>query len=170
MSFNNKEYLKSLYKERNTMLRNRLGGVCVKCGSSKDLEFDHIDPQTKLFNVASNAQIEFSRLLKEVDKCQLLCRSCHRDKTNSELQHQKMIDLVFTCLNCLGNFTVKVSKGRSRKYCSRKCQNQHKYNANWPSDEDLVDLVKTNTMVRVGQICGVSCNAVRKRLRSRNLI
>jgi hypothetical protein len=45
------------------------------------LEFHHIDPETKLFDVsigiAHFKQITLQQLLEEVDKCILLCKRCH---------------------------------------------------------------------------------------------
>ena len=61
-----------------------LGGKCVKCESTKNLQFDHINPKTKLFEINQKLRYKFEYLLKEVTKCQLLCISCHTGKTNRE--------------------------------------------------------------------------------------
>jgi len=63
-----------------------LGGKCVVCGKedADDLEFDHIDPATKSFNIASNWSRSWGDLQKELAKCQLLCTKCHDDKTLRE--------------------------------------------------------------------------------------
>jgi hypothetical protein len=56
------------------------GGRCVDCGYNRCIaafEFHHRDPATKEFSLA-----EFSgsleRLLREAEKCDLVCASCHR--------------------------------------------------------------------------------------------
>lgn len=67
--------------ERKGVARYLLGGVCVSCGSTKRLEFDHIDPSTKLFNISECAGRPMQVFLDEVAKCQLLCSSCHTDKS-----------------------------------------------------------------------------------------
>ncbi|NGX08832.1 hypothetical protein UI24_16625 [Mycobacteroides franklinii] len=59
------------------------GKVCVKCGSSSDLELDHIDPRLKISN--SIWTWSWERILAEVAKCQVLCEGCHRVKTRSQL-------------------------------------------------------------------------------------
>lgn len=62
-----------------------LGGKCVRCGSVEDLEFDHIDPSTKISTIgklASTASEE--KLWTEVAKCQLLCKACHKEKSKQE--------------------------------------------------------------------------------------
>ncbi len=60
-------------------------GPCKECGSSESLEVDHIDPKTKEFNPKNI----WSRTKKirdlELEKCQVLCKKCHRRKSNIEL-------------------------------------------------------------------------------------
>jgi hypothetical protein len=58
------------------------GGKCVKCGSVERLEFDHINPATKIeHRIWSWSK---PRLEAELAKCQLLCQSCHIEKTKAE--------------------------------------------------------------------------------------
>jgi 5-methylcytosine-specific restriction endonuclease McrA len=57
-----------------------LGGRCVRCGSTEDLEFDHIDPTTKWFPVGAGMSRAWDVLVEEALKCQLLCPPCHREK------------------------------------------------------------------------------------------
>lgn len=56
------------------------GGKCERCGYDKclrALEFHHIDPNEKDFQVS--AFKNYSRLKKEVEKCMLLCANCHAE-------------------------------------------------------------------------------------------
>ena len=53
---------------------------CVKCGTDEDLEWDHIDPKTKLFKVSGYSRA-MKDLLAEAKKCQRLCKPCHIEKT-----------------------------------------------------------------------------------------
>lgn len=62
----------------------RLGGVCVVCGTEKDLEFDHIDPDTKLYTIGEIMLHARSKVEAEVDKCQLLCKEHHLEKSMRE--------------------------------------------------------------------------------------
>jgi len=79
---NPKEYYKNRYHKRKAMCLERLGGICKNCGTTDNLEFDHIDPSTKEFTLAEGFMgISFERLSKELKKCQLLCHKCHMDKT-----------------------------------------------------------------------------------------
>jgi hypothetical protein len=60
-----------------------LGGKCSVegCNATEDLEFDHIDPETKAFNLASNWSRSWDDIVKELNKCQLLCSTHHLEKT-----------------------------------------------------------------------------------------
>ena len=66
------------------ILIEKLGGKCVECGCTEALEFDHIDPSTKSFNIAAGYTKPKEVLLAEVAKCQLLCNKCHIEKTKKD--------------------------------------------------------------------------------------
>lgn len=65
-------------------------GPCANCGSHERLEIDHVDRSTKspklirrggTANVFSWSQ---ARRDEELSKCQVLCKSCHLEKTRLE--------------------------------------------------------------------------------------
>lgn len=58
-----------------------LGGLCVNCGSNKNLHFDHKDPKDKEIPVSRYLNRKEEFVMKELDKCQLLCQPCHKQKT-----------------------------------------------------------------------------------------
>jgi hypothetical protein len=63
-------------------LRIAFGNKCVKCGATKDLHFDHIDPATKVAAVGELATSNgFKRCYEEALKCQLICKPCHIQKS-----------------------------------------------------------------------------------------
>lgn len=63
-----------------------LGGACTVCSTQVALEFDHIDESTKAFSISSNwGMADREALQQEIDKCQLLCKKHHRQKTVSFL-------------------------------------------------------------------------------------
>lgn len=65
------------------------GGKCEKCGYNKcitALEFHHINPEEKEFNIDGRSSFEKSK--KEVDKCILVCANCHRE-IHYEIQLEK---------------------------------------------------------------------------------
>jgi hypothetical protein len=70
--------------ERKVYLINLLGGCCAKCGYNKNIaafEFHHNDPSKKEGQLdmrkLSNSSMEW--IMKEVEKCQLLCSNCHKE-------------------------------------------------------------------------------------------
>jgi len=69
--------------------RNRLfavkykNGKCIRCGYSKcihALDFHHRDPSEKDAEWGTMRNWSKERLIKEIDKCDLLCCRCHREK------------------------------------------------------------------------------------------
>jgi len=61
------------------------GGGCEECGYNKNitaLEFHHKDSNMKEFSLNTRilSNSKWSNILKEVDKCDLLCSNCHREK------------------------------------------------------------------------------------------
>jgi 5-methylcytosine-specific restriction endonuclease McrA len=82
MPQSNNEYHLNRYHERMKAGRDLLGGKCVQCGSTENLEFDHIDPATKSFGLADGwGRADF---FEELKKCQLLCHDCHKQKSDEE--------------------------------------------------------------------------------------
>lgn len=69
------------YKRRRAKIIAYLGGKCVRCGSTSELEIDHKDHTKKAFDISKNFAIAWTRLVPELDKCQLLCNAHHLDKT-----------------------------------------------------------------------------------------
>lgn len=54
-------------------------GPCKQCGSSFELEVDHIDPKDKVTHRIWSWSKE--RRLEELKKCQVLCQKCHAQKS-----------------------------------------------------------------------------------------
>ena len=79
---------------RKEFLVKHLGGKCVLCGYDKcvkALHFHHIEPSSKKFTVSGNHCRNMVDLLKEVEKCCLLCANCHTE-----------VEAGFTSLACIG--------------------------------------------------------------------
>ena len=89
------------YKKKEYLLEN-VGRVCVSCGSTKNIEFDHIMPrtssekekQTKLRTGNTSGNIIWNKrpssmswecIKKEITDLQPLCNDCHRKKSNAQL-------------------------------------------------------------------------------------
>ena len=68
--------------KRRKYFESLLGGQCVNCNSTKNLEFDHVIPEDKSYNLATSCmEYAVETILPELQKCQLLCRPCHFQKT-----------------------------------------------------------------------------------------
>lgn len=57
---------------------------CLDCGVKYApwvMDFDHRNPEEKLFNISAKAHYSISKLTREMTKCDLVCANCHRDRT-----------------------------------------------------------------------------------------
>jgi hypothetical protein len=46
------------------------------------MEFDHLDSETKEFNVSAGVTCaSYERLIAEIAKCDVVCANCHRRRT-----------------------------------------------------------------------------------------
>jgi len=75
------ETIRNLKYEKKSQLIEMLGGKCVGCGITEDLQFDHIDRKNKSFTIGKCLGYSLERLIPEAQKCQLLCKTCHQVKT-----------------------------------------------------------------------------------------
>ena len=59
-----------------------LGGSCILCGYSRcmaALEFHHVNPASKLYEIGKRPSLSLEKQKPELDKCVLLCANCHRE-------------------------------------------------------------------------------------------
>jgi hypothetical protein len=83
---NKYEYLQKNRKRRLSirMLVNSLKAnkKCLLCPESHPacLDFHHEDRKSKLFNISNGKDRSVESILKEVEKCILICSNCHRKK------------------------------------------------------------------------------------------
>ncbi|OHD23806.1 MAG: hypothetical protein A2Y38_17095 [Spirochaetes bacterium GWB1_59_5] len=76
-----RKYMNARLVKRRAMCVELLGGKCARCTSINILEFDHIDPKTKSFNIGGAlSSMAWELLEPELKKCQLLCKRCHQKK------------------------------------------------------------------------------------------
>ena len=108
---------------------------CAECGSKEHLEFDHINPEEKKFNVGACLSHGRDKLIPELKKCQLLCRKCHKEKSSGEgsftkgwTNQQRLVHgSAWTykhhkcrCVICVSAHGPKVSKHGPRKHGERR--------------------------------------------------
>ena len=76
-------------RERKIRLVRSRGSCCESCGYAKNfaaLEFHHLDPLDKAFNLdlRSLSNRRWSSIVAEEKKCALLCSNCHKELHNPE--------------------------------------------------------------------------------------
>lgn len=82
-----RDYMKSRRKARRAKFIDLLGGKCVSCGATENLQFDHSDAKKKEFDLNAIKDSNEGTILKELKKCVLLCGDCHLDKTKTNKEH-----------------------------------------------------------------------------------
>lgn len=93
MSYQNILRDKRKYADKRRLeIRSLLNGLkdrpCVDCKQKYDpcvMDFDHLDPSLKEENI-NILKHRFSRekLLKEIEKCEVVCANCHRLRTKNQ--------------------------------------------------------------------------------------
>ena len=78
------DYMGRRYRERRANAIAKLGGQCVECGTTENLQIDHIDPATKSFDLGHLWSVSIERYENELTKCQLLCEPHHIEKSRRE--------------------------------------------------------------------------------------
>ena len=76
---------KIIQKNRINLFEFLKSNPCVDCGEIDPivLEFDHIDPKTKIENISTlmTQGFKWSVIKEEIDKCEIRCANCHKRKT-----------------------------------------------------------------------------------------
>lgn len=83
-----------MYHRRRQEAIAYLGGCCASCSATGKLEFDHVVPKDKGFEINLNMRAAFGKLKAELDKCQLLCKNCHRRKHRSSPLTREMVGAI----------------------------------------------------------------------------
>jgi hypothetical protein len=79
-------------RARRKMIKQRavdfLGGKCCRCGyckTIKGMDFHHLDPTKKEFNLSWAMNRSWAMVEKELGKCILLCKNCHAEEHDEDL-------------------------------------------------------------------------------------
>jgi hypothetical protein len=138
-----------------------LGGKCIHCGLKDPCpaiyDFHHIDSSKKDFLISRSNTYSWNKTKEELDKCKLLCSNCHRKehykKETFPIKHIKKE--AKQCPVC----NKKIQ--RRNKTCN-KCMSKDKIN--WPTNEQLIQMLSKSNYSALSRELGVSDNAIRKRL------
>ena len=117
-------YIKARRKYRRAQLIELLGGKCVRCGSTDELEFDHINPETKVFAVGSDMSRAWATLVEEALKCQLLCRPCHIAKGREDRPEPEHSYYRYWYYGCRCPICTKANAEKGRRYHGRSSRRE----------------------------------------------
>jgi len=96
MPYKNREDLYKAQKKHRESIRKNLteylkNNPCEVCGESDPvvLEFDHKEPAQKTKTIARflSGHASWNTILKEINKCRVLCANCHRRHTYQQQAH-----------------------------------------------------------------------------------
>lgn len=153
------------------------GGKCQICGYDKPCpsayDFHHRDPNSKDFKIGGMIK-KLELLLKEADKCDLLCKNCHaetHDKEYSEAREQSIkryesllekrtYQKVKKCASC-----GKTYEMGGDLFCSLSCYNISRCKVERPERSVLLRQVHEMGYSATGRFYGVSDNCIRKWIR-----
>jgi len=130
------------------------GGACSVCGYNKyigSLHFHHVYPETKSFNIGEINVRKFDLIVDELDKCILVCSNCHGEI------HAGLIDAekIFIAQKTL--FPKYVKEVQPEKFYQPVIKVSKR-----PDKEILEKLVWEMPCIKIGEMFGVSDNAVNK--------
>lgn len=84
--YKNKEKWNATTRRNRQLQKDRINEYkdncsCKKCGESRNylLDFHHIDPSTKSFQISQGEAYGWKKLKEEIRNCMVLCSNCHRD-------------------------------------------------------------------------------------------
>jgi len=153
------------------------GGRCGICGydrCSSALEFHHIDPTQKEFNIKADI-VRFDELKSELRKCVCVCSNCHKEIHNMGL---KIPENILRFNEEIANVELVVPKkeydkcpicGKTkyikRLTCSIKCDGVRKRKILNQSDLHNMILVQKLPLTKIAKIVGMTDNGLRKRLK-----
>jgi hypothetical protein len=138
-------YCKDRWTKRKIDIINSFGNFCFDCKQSFDYcvyDFHHLDPTEKKMDWRKMRLVSIEKLQEELKKCIMLCANCHRIR-----HHDKSLSQNQPIVNSKIN---KIIKNRKTKI-------------NWPSNDELSDLVQRYPCTKVAKMLGVSDKAIEKR-------
>lgn len=163
-------------RRRKLKLISMMGGKCNICGYNKNfaaLSLHHIDPKEKSIKLdgRSLSNHSWKIVIKESQKCILLCHNCHSEVHHPDCLVKNVSEKEKVCLEkspsilnfCCDCGTILNSYDNTR--CV-SCQNKFQEKISWPSTKDILNLLETNSYLKVGKMLGVSDNAIRKRIKN----
>lgn len=145
---------------------------CIDCGIDdlRVLEFDHVRGSkiSAVSTMITRHSFSLADIDAEIGKCVVRCVNCHRRKTLDPEHPDFLTDQERRYVPTARDLTCVCGKPKQfgRNGCV-SCANKPKID--WPPMIELIELVQSNSFLRVGKMLGVSDNAVRKHLKSNGI-
>lgn len=76
------------YQRHRELIRQAKSRPCADCGIQYPyyvMDFDHRDGKNKTFTISEVARITNKSLWREIEKCDVVCSNCHRERTHRRL-------------------------------------------------------------------------------------
>lgn len=197
---NNRKCYSCYFNERQKNVSERVYGIvgydCWLCGYNKGkeaksvLEFHHISPEEKLFNLSTREFVGHSwiKVITELQKCVSLCCRCHREYHAGLIAEEEIGKIHKERWEKIGkiqeNLKVKSKHIQKKKckvcnkpliktqkeYCSVECSSKGRRKRKRPSKKELSKEIKEHSFLALGKKYQVSDNAIRKWAKSYGLM
>lgn len=143
--------------KRRLIKENLLENKCSECGQPPEWNGKPLTLQLDHINGINNDN--------RLENLRLLCPNCHtQTETYCKGSRQKIIN---NCLDC----NIEISKKSKRcMQCDAKSRIGRNLKIEWPSDNDLLEMLQKYSMVSVAKKLGISDNSIRKHLKSNKLV
>lgn len=164
------KYQKKRWIDRKKKAVHLMGSECSICGYDKNyaaLDFHHVDPSEKEADWKSLRLKKWDSVIKELQKCVLLCKNCHAEVHNPDLTTGdssclKDNVLLNRGLKPTGSCPVCDSPVYGTLCCSVSCSSVSRRKVIRPSADELKDLIKDNSYVQLGKMFSVSDVTIKK--------
>ena len=88
------ESIKRNHLKRKLEMIEYMGGKCSNCGYNKNLaalEFHHVNPLNKSFEISYHSAKNWLKIKDELDKCILLCSNCYKEIHNPSMDFDLLV-------------------------------------------------------------------------------
>lgn len=143
---------------------------CARCGYKKNIgaiDLHHINPDLKEFRLDARnlSNRSWSSIIKEFEKCEILCANCHREEHNPELLFEESEEYLSLDLGETPKMKYLCACGkeitRGAKAC-KECDYKSRQICERPVIQELIEVVREIGFIKTGKKYGVSDNTIRK--------
>lgn len=153
------------YQKRAEALRALKAVPCADCGGvfpTCSMEFDHRDPTEKVCAISRMTTFSWQAVLKEVEKCDIVCACCHRLRTakGDNSYHTRIYRFHRIIVDALKTRVPCADCGRSMQPAQMDFDHLHEKVSNvshllsGPTDRLVAEIAKC-------QVVGANCHSVR---------